>query len=188
MERMAKATSWLDSRISWTVHRKRDRRVGRFALVMVGDRERPGLSLGSMSADTHDPAHPVILFDGVCNLCNRSVQFIIDRDRKGKFRFAAIQSEAGARLLAERGHVAITGEPDSVMLIDGATLSTHSDAALRIARRLDGAWPLLGALLIVPRVIRDAAYRVIARNRYRWFGRSETCRVPTPELRARFLE
>ena len=141
-----------------------------------------------MTAATHVPAHPVILFDGVCNLCNSSVQFIIDRDRKGMFRFAAIQSEVGARLLAEFGRAAIIGEPDSVMLMEGTTIFTHSDAALRIARRLDGPWPILCVFLLMPRVIRDAAYRIIARNRYRWFGRSETCRVPTPELRARFLE
>jgi predicted DCC family thiol-disulfide oxidoreductase YuxK len=128
----------------------------------------------------------VVLFDGVCNLCNASVTFIVDRDRRGYFAFAPLQSEVGRRLLASHGQP----DPalDSVVLLEGGRLYTRSRAALRIARRLDGAWPLLFALSILPVSLADAAYAFVARNRYRWFGRTEACRVPTPALRARFLD
>lgn len=127
----------------------------------------------------------IILFDGVCNLCAWSVQFIIRRDPRGQFRFAALQSAAGQRLLAERG---LAGpDLDSVVLIEGPRAYTRSGAALRIARRLTGLWPALAALLLVPRPLRDWAYSVVARNRYRWFGQQSECMLPTPELRARFL-
>lgn len=130
---------------------------------------------------------PVVLFDGVCNLCQWSVRFIVRRDRRGVFRFAALQSPAGRALLA--GHrLADAQAPDSVVLLEGGRASTGSTAALRIARRLDGAWPLLYALVAVPRPLRDALYRFVARNRYRWFGRQAACMPPTPELRARFLD
>jgi len=128
----------------------------------------------------------IVLFDGVCNLCNASVGFIIDRDRRGYFSFAALQSEVGRRRLASYRR---PGETlDTVVLLEGGRVYTRSRAALRIARRLDGLWPLLFALSVLPEPIADAAYGWIARNRYRWFGRSESCRVPTPELRARFLD
>jgi predicted DCC family thiol-disulfide oxidoreductase YuxK len=130
-------------------------------------------------------ATPVILFDGECNLCSWSVQFIIKRDPLARFQFAALQSPAGQRLLAERG--IDTRGIDSVVLIEGAAWYARSDAALRIARRLSGLWPLLGALLVVPRPLRDWAYDIVARKRYRWFGRAESCMLPTPELRGRFL-
>lgn len=132
------------------------------------------------------PPPPVILFDGVCNLCNASVQFILDRDPDARFRFASLQSEEGAALLRSHG-----GDPealDSVVLIEDGRVFQHSDAALRIARHLSGAWPALAALRIVPRPLRDAGYRLVARNRYRWFGKEESCRLPTPETRARFLD
>ncbi len=135
------------------------------------------------SADTS----PVVLFDGVCNLCNGAVQFIIDRDPHGTFRFASLQSERGAELMRSRGLTPPTGDPDSVVVIEGEKVYERSSAALRIARRLRAPWKLLVVLWLVPAFIRDAVYRVIARNRYRWFGKSEQCRVPTPELRARFL-
>jgi predicted DCC family thiol-disulfide oxidoreductase YuxK len=128
----------------------------------------------------------IVLFDGVCNLCNASVGFIVDRDRRGYFSFAALQSEIGRRLLGRHGQPA--GTIDSVVLLEGGRLYTRSQAALRIARRLDGAWPLLFALSILPVSLTDAAYSWVARNRYRWFGRTEACRVPTPALRARFLD
>ena len=131
--------------------------------------------------------HPVVLFDGVCNLCSAAVQFILDRDRRGRFRFAALQSEVGAALLQRFGVAVPEGDPDTVLLLEGGAVYSHSSAALRIARRLDGAWPALYALMLLPRPLRDAGYRWIARNRYRWFGRTEQCRLPTPELRARFL-
>ena len=135
-----------------------------------------------------EPAsHPVVLFDGVCNLCNGAVQFIVDRDPRGTFRFTSLQSERAASLLREHGREPPRGEPDSVVLIEDGRVYERSTAALRIARRLSGAWPLFYAFLIVPRLLRDAVYSLIARYRYRWFGKSEQCRVPTPELRARFL-
>lgn len=137
-----------------------------------------------MSAPETQP-HAVVLFDGVCNLCNASVNFVIDRDPAGYFRFGALQSEEAAPLLRRAGLA-----PDhlgSIVLVEGGQVYTRSTAALRIARRLSGAWPLLAVFLAVPRPIRDAVYDVIARYRYRWFGREEACRIPTPELRARFL-
>lgn len=129
---------------------------------------------------------PTILFDGVCNLCNGSIQFILKRDPESRFRFASLQSESGRRLVAENGL-----DPDvlsSVILIEDGKVYRESTAALRIARHMSGAWKLLRVLVLIPRPIRDAVYRMIARNRYRWFGKSETCWLPTPELRARFLD
>jgi predicted DCC family thiol-disulfide oxidoreductase YuxK len=129
---------------------------------------------------------PIILFDGVCNLCQWAVRFIIERDPGAIFRFASLQSEVGQRLLAEHG-LTISPDPDSIVLIAGGRAYTHTDAALRIARRLSGPWPLLWVFIGLPRALRDPVYRFIARNRYRWFGRQETCWMPTPALRARFL-
>lgn len=128
--------------------------------------------------------HHVVLFDGVCNLCNASINFVIDRDAEAVFRFAPLQSDVGRALVSG---CEVKGE-DSIVLVEDGRCYVRSDAALRIARRLDGAWRLLGVLRVVPRPLRDAAYRIIARNRYRWFGRQESCRLPTPDLRARFLD
>lgn len=132
--------------------------------------------------------YAVVLFDGVCNLCNRAVNFIIAHDPDGYFRFAALQSEAGAALLRRYGRVLTSSEPDSVVLVEADRVFDLSTAALRIARRLRGPWKLLWVLIAIPRPIRDAVYRWIARHRYRWFGQASACRVPTPELQARFLE
>ena len=135
--------------------------------------------------EVNDDDHPVVLFDGVCNLCNGSVQFIIAHDPHAQFRFAPLQSESARRLLGEseaRGPF-----PDSVILIERGYVSTRSAAALRIARRLKFPWPLLYALVVVPSPLRDMGYDFIARNRYKWFGKREACMLPTPELRARFL-
>jgi predicted DCC family thiol-disulfide oxidoreductase YuxK len=129
--------------------------------------------------------HPVILFDGVCNLCNLSVQFIIARDPSFQFRFAPLDSAVARSLIGETvPHGAL---PDSIVLMDHRRMYTRSTAALRIARRLRFPWPLLYALIIVPRPLRDIIYDFIARHRYRWFGKRDTCMVHTPELRARFL-
>lgn len=128
----------------------------------------------------------VVLFDGVCNLCNASIHFIIDRDPRGRFRFAALQSDAGAEILRQAGLDA--ADLSSLVLWEGGRAYRYSTAALRIARRLSWPWPLLAVFLLIPAFLRDPVYRFIARNRYRWFGKSETCRVPTPELRARFLD
>jgi predicted DCC family thiol-disulfide oxidoreductase YuxK len=130
--------------------------------------------------------HPIVLFDGVCNLCNNSVQFMIQRDPRARLRFTSLQSEAGQRLQAEHG--IDSASLDSMLLVEGGRLYRESDAALRMARHLKGAWPLLGAFRIIPRPLRNLVYRWIARNRYRWFGKMEACWLPTPELRSRFLE
>ena len=134
-----------------------------------------------------DAAHAIVLFDGVCNLCNGSVLFIIDRDGSAYFRFAALQSEAARRVLAGLGRTPRDGDPESIILVEGDRMYEQSSAALRIVRRLRGAWKLLYAFVIVPRPLRDVVYRFVARHRYRWFGRTSECRVPTPELRERFL-
>jgi len=128
---------------------------------------------------------PLVLYDGQCGLCNHSVQMILRHDRRGRFRFAALQSELGQALLARHGLPA--AEMDSVVLIDGGEAYTRSRAALRVAGRMDAPWPLLRALTIVPRPLRDVVYDWVARNRYRWFGRTDACMLPPPEVRARFL-
>lgn len=128
---------------------------------------------------------PVILFDGVCNLCNSAVRFVIRRDKKGIFRFAALQSPAGEQF-AEQYQLPKTYT--SVVLIENGHAYLKSAAALRIARKLNGLWPLLYLLIAVPTAIRDRLYDLIARNRYRWFGRTDHCMRPTPELQERFIE
>jgi predicted DCC family thiol-disulfide oxidoreductase YuxK len=134
-----------------------------------------------------DPAAPaVILFDGVCNLCNASVNFIIDRDPQGRFSFAALQGEIGQGFL--RRHGLATEVFDTLVLIDQGRLHQRSGAALRIARRLRWPWPLLAVCWLVPLPLRDAVYGLVSRNRYRWFGRQDACRLPTPQLGARFLD
>ena len=136
-------------------------------------------------ATTIDTDHAVILFDGVCNLCNGSVNFIIDRDPDGYFKFASLQSDEAAPLLAR--HQLKEGYLDSIVLVEGEKVYRNSTAALRVARKLKGGWPLFSIFLIIPRPLRDLVYNFIARNRYKWFGKSDTCRIPTPELRSRFL-
>lgn len=127
----------------------------------------------------------VVLFDGLCNLCNGAVDFIIDRDPQAQFRFAALQSDAARPLLARRG---LSAERlGHIVLVEDGRCYLGSTAALRIARRLTSPWPLLYALLLVPRPLRDAVYDWVARNRYRWFGKRDRCRTPTPGLQARFL-
>jgi predicted DCC family thiol-disulfide oxidoreductase YuxK len=128
---------------------------------------------------------PILLFDGVCNLCSGAVQFVIRHDREGCFRFAALQSETGRRLLVEHGLP--PDALDTFVLVVGPRAFVRSDAALETARRLSGAWRWLALLAWVPRPIRDLAYGVVVRNRYRWFGRRESCMVPTPDLARRFL-
>jgi predicted DCC family thiol-disulfide oxidoreductase YuxK len=113
------------------------------------------------------------------------VDFILERDRRGTFRFAALQSEAGQRLL--RGFELPTTEHRSLFLVEGDRVYLRSSAALRIARRLGGLWPALYFFIVVPAFLRDLAYDFVARNRYHWFGKRDTCRVPTPELADRFL-
>ena len=126
----------------------------------------------------------IVLFDGICNFCNGSVNFIIDRDPAGYFKFATLQSEAGLELQAK---YAIGDDIDSIILIEDDAAYIYSSAPLRIAPRLSGAWWLFGVLWIIPKTIRDYFYRMFARNRYRLFGTKDVCMVPTPEIRARFL-
>lgn len=120
--------------------------------------------------------HSVVLFDGVCNLCNSSVQFIIRRDSKGRFRFASLQSEIGKKLLDKFHFSAETS--DTIILIENDKLYIKSTAALRIARKLDKLWFLLYAFIILPTSFRDLIYDFIARNRYKWFGKNESCMLP----------
>jgi predicted DCC family thiol-disulfide oxidoreductase YuxK len=127
----------------------------------------------------------VVLFDGVCNLCNRFVHFVIARDPSGRFHFGALQSDAARRMLRE-AHTPAT-VPDSIVLVDEGRVFTRSTAALRVARGLRFPWPLAYGLIAVPRPLRDWVYDIVARNRYVWFGKRDACMVPTPDLRARFL-
>lgn len=129
--------------------------------------------------------HPVILFDGVCNFCNYWVQFTLRRNRNQNLRFAPLQGEAAKQLLSQHG---ISSTPlQSVILLDNGKVYTQSSAALRICRHLRGGWKLAYGLIIIPRFIRDFVYNIIARNRYHWFGKKDTCMVPSPEVRERFL-
>jgi predicted DCC family thiol-disulfide oxidoreductase YuxK len=127
----------------------------------------------------------IILFDGVCNFCNSSVNFIIDHDPESYFKFAPLQSEVGEQLLKEHG--IDKTQTDSVVLIENGRVYTYSTAALRVARKLSGAWKWFYGFTVVPKFIRDFAYKLFAKNRYRMFGKQEACMLPTPEIRARFL-
>ena len=127
----------------------------------------------------------IVIFDGVCNLCARSVQFILRHESEPRFQFSPVQSAAGARLLTAHGYSA-ANVATFVFLSEGKVY-TRSTAALRIARHFKGPWQLLRALWIVPRPLRDLLYDLVARNRYSWFGKSDSCLMPTPELSARFL-
>ena len=130
-------------------------------------------------------AHPVILFDGVCGLCNRWVTFVLERDRKEVFRFAALQSDAGRALLNE--YSLPRDKLDSVVLVAEGRVYTQSSAVLEILQRLGFPWSAAAIATVVPRGFRDAVYDFVAQNRYRWFGRTETCRMPAPSERSRFL-
>ena len=132
-----------------------------------------------------DTKHKVILFDGVCNLCNSSVMFVIDHDKDGVFQFAAIQSEIGATLIAKFG--VDTSKTDSILLIDQDKIYAKSTAALKIARQLSGGYPLLYICIIIPNFIRNWVYDLIAKHRYKWFGKKDACMIPTPELKNKFL-
>lgn len=129
--------------------------------------------------------NPVVLFDGVCNFCNYWVQFAIKRDRKKKLRFAALQGETAHQQLPKFG-ISPTSLT-SVILLDKGKAYTQSSAAIRICKYLSGGWKLCYGLIIIPKFIRNFFYNIIARNRYKWYGKREACMVPTPELRDRFL-
>jgi predicted DCC family thiol-disulfide oxidoreductase YuxK len=127
-----------------------------------------------------------ILFDGVCNLCNGFVRFVIARDPGAHFRFAPLSSAAATRVLRDAG--IDRPIPDSMVLVEAGTAYFRSVAPLRIARQLTFPWPLAYGLILVPRFIRDRVYDIIAARRYRWFGRRDACMMPTPDLRQRFLD
>lgn len=130
--------------------------------------------------------YPVVLFDGVCNFCNYWVNFAIKRDRKKKLKFTALQGEPAKKLLLQF-HINPTSL-SSVILIDNGKVYTQSSAAIRICKYLNGGWKLFYGLMIIPKFIRDFFYNIIARNRYKWYGKREACMVPTPELKERFLD
>ena len=157
--------------------------------VPAGKDERASAAeSGQPVTGQESPIGPIVLFDGVCNLCNATVRWIIERDRRKAFRFASLQSRAAAEAGGELSMLEHGRRPDSVVLIDAEGTHTRSEAAIRIGRHLGFPWSLAGLARILPRALRDAVYSGVARNRYRWFGRRDACQVPTPELRARFLD
>jgi predicted DCC family thiol-disulfide oxidoreductase YuxK len=124
---------------------------------------------------------PVIFYDGVCGLCDRSIQFIIRHDRREIFRFAALQSDYAGRVLGK------AREMETFALYDNGRVFERSDGALRIFSKLGFPWALLAVFRIIPKFLRDAVYNLVARNRYRWFGQFDSCPIPTPEQKARFI-
>ncbi|MFN4813596.1 MAG: thiol-disulfide oxidoreductase DCC family protein [Bacteroidota bacterium] len=129
--------------------------------------------------------HKILLFDGVCNLCNNTVLFVIKRDRKKQIRFGAIQSLEGKKLLQKFGiDQQYLG---SLIFIDEGKVYLKSSGALRLSKYLSGLWPLLYALMVIPAFIRNPIYDFVAANRYKWFGKKEVCMIPTPELKSLFL-
>lgn len=128
----------------------------------------------------------IILFDGVCNLCNGAIQFVIKRDKNDVFRYAALQSEIGQKLIHDRG--IDTSKLDSIILIEpGVAYYAKSEAALEITKAFGGLWATLQIFQWVPTSLRDVIYDFVAKNRYRWFGKKDQCMIPTPELQAKFL-
>lgn len=126
----------------------------------------------------------IVLFDGFCNLCDETVQFIIRHDPKENFQFASLQSDIGQELMK---NFQVPNDVNSVILIKGERFYTQSSAALHICRGLEGPWKCFALLWIIPRPIRDIFYRIVAKNRYRWFGKKQACMMPTPEIKKRFL-
>ena len=129
--------------------------------------------------------HSIILFDGVCNLCNGAVNFVIKRDTGNVFKFTPLQEKQGVLLL--KTHAVDTQKLDSIVLIENEKVYVKSSAALRIARKMSNLWPLFFVFLIIPSFIRDGVYDFIAKNRYKWFGKKEQCMIPTQGLREKFL-
>lgn len=130
-------------------------------------------------------ASSIILFDGVCNLCNSLVIFLIKRDRKNVFKFTALQSPQGQQILKK--HELKTDAFDSFVLYQKDTIYQKSSAGIRVLSKLGGLWSLFKIFLIVPRPIRDFVYSIIAKNRYNWWGKKDQCMIPTPELQKKFL-
>lgn len=133
-----------------------------------------------------DSHQKIILFDGVCNLCNKSVQFVLAHDRKQQFVFGSLQGKVGTAYLEQ--FKLPSNDLSSFLLVDEGILYTQSTAALRVLKQLGGGWQLLYAFIVVPRFIRDAVYDWISRNRYKWFGKMDSCWLPSPQWKNRFLE
>jgi predicted DCC family thiol-disulfide oxidoreductase YuxK len=136
--------------------------------------------------DPKNIKHPIILFDGVCNLCAGSVQFIIKRDNNKYFRFASLQSDF-AKIILQPSQLS-ENNFSSIILWEDGKIYTQSAAALRITKHLSGGWKLLFALIIIPAFIRNYMYSIIARHRYRWFGKKEKCWIPNDEWKDLFIE
>ncbi|WP_145146475.1 thiol-disulfide oxidoreductase DCC family protein [Paenibacillus xylanexedens] len=134
--------------------------------------------------DVHQ-GHPIVLVDGVCHFCQGLTKWIIKRDPEGKYHFASLQSDVAKELL-EKGNLS-TDSMDTFVLIENGSYYTRSTAALRLAKGLKFPYPLLYVFIIIPKFIRNAVYNLVARNRYRWFGKDEACMLPTPEIKDRFL-
>ncbi len=132
-----------------------------------------------------DEQQTIVFFDGVCNLCNGTVQFLIRNDKSKLLTFCSLQSERGAEVMKQVSKQG--GTPKSIILLAGNRYYTKSTAVLKIAQKLGGRWALLYPFILIPGPLRDLVYDLVAKNRYRWFGRSETCMVPDPSLAARFL-
>ncbi len=130
--------------------------------------------------------NPVVLFDGVCNLCSAAVQWILQRDATGVFHFASLQSDFGQKIQEKYGMDA--AKIDSVLLVADGKIYSKSDAALQIARRLGGFWKIGYGFIIFPKFLRDLVYDFVARNRYRWFGKKEECWLPNPKFKDKFLD
>lgn len=156
---------------------------------MESDRVQAAATHAAPVSDTASapamPATAVIVFDGVCVLCNGWVHFLLRHDRRGRYRFAAMQSPSGRALLD--GHGLDPDDPASFLLVEDGRAWTDTDALVRVVGGLGGAWNAIRVLGALPKPLRDGLYRVLARNRYRWFGRREACLVPAAELRERFL-
>lgn len=127
----------------------------------------------------------IVLFDGECNFCDNSVQFIIKRDRKAEFKFASIQSDVGEEILRKFN---VPANINSLILVEGSKCYFKSSAVLLICKNLKGVWKLFYCLLIIPKSVRDYFYDIIAKNRYKWLGKKDSCMVPSPEMKNRFLK
>jgi predicted DCC family thiol-disulfide oxidoreductase YuxK len=130
--------------------------------------------------------YDIVLFDGVCNLCNNAVDFIIKRDKAKKFKLAALQDKAGALLLKQ--YNIPDDYLDSIILIRGNQFFYKTDAVIEIAKNMSGIWQIFGIFILIPKAARNWGYDLIARNRYKWFGKKETCRLPTLDEQSRFLK
>lgn len=153
--------------------------------------QQPLFIFHHLKQDQRLPLHPmqenpIVLFDGVCNFCNYWVNFAIKRDKKRKLRFTPLQGKTANALLPQFG--INPSSLTSVIFLDKGKLYTQSSAAIHICKYLSGGWKLCYAFIIIPKFIRDFFYNIIARNRYKWYGKKETCMIPAPEVRERFLD